>query len=131
MPKEHANPFLETGPFEAVPAAVKALLVDAARARKALTYSELLGMLGYRFTRPKMRALLRVVGEVEEDARRNGEPDLAVLLVRESDGLPGQGWWTTESVRAEYDGEDKGPDAANFVRGRQKLAFDYWAEQGG
>ncbi len=88
-------------------------------------------MLGYRFTRPKMRALLRVVGEVEADARRNGEPDLAVLLVRESDGLPGQGWWTTASVRAEYQGEDKGPDAANFVRGRQKLAFDYWAEHSG
>ena len=56
-----------------------------------------------------------------------GEPELAVLVVRESDGLPGQGWWTGgRPMREGYEGAWTGPDAAAFVRGLQARAFDYW-----
>ena len=39
------------------PVLVRAHLVAAAREGQALTYSELLGHLGYAFSRPKMRQL--------------------------------------------------------------------------
>ena len=39
------------------PGEVREILIGAARARNALTYSQMLQMLGYRFTRPKMRQL--------------------------------------------------------------------------
>ena len=46
--------------------AVRALLVAAARERRAVSYSEMLACLGYRFTRPKMRALCATLGKIDE-----------------------------------------------------------------
>ena len=40
-----------------------------------------------------MRQLCKTLGAVDEEAAARGEPELAVLVVRQSDGLPGQGWW--------------------------------------
>ncbi len=105
---------------------VKALLVEAARERRALSYSELLGLLGHRFTRPRMRAVCRTLDAIDEAGRAAGEPELAVLVVREGDGLPGQGWWI---------GRD-GPtsdnaDARGYVHRVQGAAFDYWAARTG
>ncbi len=75
------------------PAEVRAHLVASAMAGQPITYSELLGHLGYAFSRPKMRALCRTLAAVDAEAEGRGEPELAVLVVRQSDGLPGQGWW--------------------------------------
>ena len=75
------------------PEEVRAHLIAAASAGTAISYSELLGQLGYAFSRPKMRALCAVLGSVDAEAEARGEPELAVLVVRASDGLPGQGWW--------------------------------------
>ncbi|APE27283.1 hypothetical protein [Aurantiacibacter gangjinensis] len=102
---------------------IRAMMLDAARAGHALSYSEALGKLGFRFTRPKMRALCKTLDAVDTDARAAGEPELAVLVVRESDGLPGQGWWTG---REDYKGEWTGAQAQRFVATLQKRAFAYW-----
>ena len=82
------------------PAEVRAHLVAAASAGHALTYSELLERLGFAFSRPKMRALCAVLGAVDEEAEALGEPELAVLVVRQSDGIPGQGWWVAGGGRS-------------------------------
>ena len=65
----------------------------------ALSYAELLERLGYHFSRPKMRALCAVLGDVDREAEARGEPELAVLVVRQSDGIPGQGWWVAGGGR--------------------------------
>lgn len=106
---------------------VRAHLVAAAAAGHALTYSELLEHLGYGFSRPKMRALCKTLGVVDDDAAARGEPELAVLVVRQSDGLPGQGWWVTGAKAHDYRGPWEGPKAAKFIRELQQKAFDYWA----
>lgn len=82
------------------PEEVRAHLVAAAGAGVALTYAELLERLGYHFSRPKMRALCAVLGTVDEEAEARGEPELAVLVVRQSDGIPGQGWWVAGGARS-------------------------------
>ena len=87
---------------------IEALVRTSAAKRTALSYSELLLMLGYRFTRPKMRALCKVLDAVDRRAAASGEPELAALVVREGDGLPGQGWWVG---RSDYQGEWTGPAA--------------------
>lgn len=108
-------------------ARVRALLLSAAREGRAISYSEMLQALGHRFTRPKMRALCRTLDAVDEAGRAAGEPELAVLVVRESDRLPGQGWWGgTRRFILDYDGPWTGPRAAALVRDQQALAFDYW-----
>ena len=112
------------------PGEVRAHLVAAATAATALTYSELLGQLGYGFSRPRMRALCRVLGAVDEEAEARGEPELAVLVVRQSDGLPGQGWWIGSVAAHGYEGRWDGPQAKRLVDRLQARAFDYWRASG-
>lgn len=106
---------------------VRAHLVASARAGQAITYSELLGHLGFAFSRPKMRALCKTLEEVDAEARGRGEPDLAVLVVRQSDGLPGQGWWVGSDLE-NYDGPWEGPRAKATINRLQQRVFDYWSE---
>ena len=113
------------------PDEVRAHLIAAAAAGHALTYSELLEHLGYGFSRPKMRQLCKTLGAVDEEAAALGEPELAVLVVRQSDGIPGQGWWVAGGAMAHgYQGPWEGPKASKFIRKLQQRTFDYWAEHG-
>ncbi len=102
---------------------VAALLQAAARAGESVTYSEVLASMGMAFSRPKMRALCAVLFDVDAAERGAGRPELAVLVVRQSDRLPGQGWWLGETG---YRSLFTGPDAAAWVRARQHAAFDWW-----
>jgi hypothetical protein len=107
-------------------ARVKAVLIATAREGRAMTYSQVLGILGQRFTRPKMRALCATLDRIDSDGALAGEPGLAVLVVRQSDGLPGQGWWIGNAEKGAYRGLWTGPDAVAFVRERQENAFRHW-----
>jgi hypothetical protein len=109
------------------PAEVRAILLSAAKAGEAISYSEVLALLGHHFTRPKMRALCKVLAFVDDEAAEKGEPELAVLVVRQSDGLPGQGWWVSGAKAHGHTGLWEGPKAAKLIRRLQKQAFDYWA----
>lgn len=105
---------------------VRGLLVAAAREERAMSYSELLRALGHRFTRPKMRALCRTLDAIDTAGAARGEPGLAVLVVREGDRLPGQGWWQGAARRLGHGGEWTGPAAAELVRREQAAAFDHF-----
>ena len=112
------------------PQEVRAILVATAKAGEAISYSEVLALLGHDFSRPKMRQLCRVLGYVDEGAARLGEPELAVLVVRQSDGLPGQGWWMEGASAHEYDGPWEGPKAQKLIRRLHAATFDYWRGRG-
>jgi hypothetical protein len=109
------------------PAEVRAILVASAQAGQAISYSEVLELLGHNFTRPKMRALCKVLSFVDDDAESRGEPELAVLVVRQSDGLPGQGWWVGGARKHGYSGLWEGPKAARLIRNLQARTFEHWA----
>ena len=116
----------------AAPEDVRLHLVAAARAGTALTYGALLEQLGYAFSRPKMRALCAILGAIDEAAARRGEPELAVLVVRQSDGLPGQGWWTAGGARSRgYEGPWEGPEARRFIERIQAESFAFWQSRSG
>ena len=101
-----------------------AWLQAAACAGESVTYSEALAALGHRFSRPKMRALCVMLDDLDTSERGAGRPPLAVLVVRQSDRLPGQGWWLGQR---DYTGEFVGPEAAAWVGARQAEAFAAWA----
>lgn len=105
---------------------VKALLIAAARSARDLSYSEMLLALGYRFSRPKMRSLCKLLDAIDQAGRLANEPELAVLVVRESDRLPGQGWWVG---RRDAPVNWTGPEARAFVAVLQARAFAYWRDQ--
>ena len=112
------------------PAEVRAILVASAKAGEPISYSEVLALLGHDFSRPKMRALCKVLGHVDDEAAERGEPELAVLVVRQSDGLPGQGWWIEGAKKHGHTGLWEGPAAMKLVKRLQRQAFDYWRRQG-
>lgn len=112
------------------PDEIRGMLISAAQQRMALTYSEVLHALGHRFTRPLMRQLCKVLDAIDEDGRAAGEPGLAVLVVRQSDGLPGQGWFVARSgSHADLPLDWEGTEARRYVEARQGEAFDYWARR--
>jgi hypothetical protein len=104
---------------------VEALLQACARTAQDISYSSALMALGYRFSRPKMRALCAVLGTVDQRAKCRGEPELAVLVVRESDHLPGQGWWVG---RTHYKGLWEGPEARKYIQRLQQKSFRHWGK---
>jgi hypothetical protein len=108
------------------PAEVRAILIASARAGQAITYSEVLELLGHHFTRPKMRALCKVLAYVDDETEDHSEPELAVLVVRQSDGLPGQGWWVSGARKHGYKGLWEGPSATKLIRTLQRRAFEHW-----
>ena len=110
------------------PAEVRAILVASARAGEPISYAEVLELLGHHFTRPKMRALCKVLAFVDDEAETRAEPELAVLVVRQSDGLPGQGWWVGGAKKHNYKGLWEGPKAAKLIRQLQRQAFEFWRD---
>lgn len=130
---------IEPAPFEqaqpdssiADVARVRAILVASAIAGEPISYSHLLAQLGHRFTRPKMRAVCKTLDAIDAAGAAAGEPELAVLLVRESDDLPGQGWWVGQRVmQLGYDGPWTGAPALAFVRALQEETFAWWRGKG-
>src|SRR3712207_5186465 len=107
------------------PEEVRLHLVAAAEVGTAISYGALLEQLGYRFSRPKMRALCAILGAVDEAGALRGEPELAVLVVRQSDGLPGQGWWVGAARAHDYRGPWEGPEARRFIERVQAETFAF------
>ena len=120
----------DTAGLLANPAEVRAILIASAQAGQSITYSEVLALLGHQFSRPKMRQLCKVLTFVDDETAEHGEPELAVLVVRQSDRLPGQGWWIGGAKKHGYNGLWEGPKAAKLIRKVQGQAFDYWEKRG-
>ena len=111
------------------PEEVRAILTASARPVQSTTYSETLAYLGHPFSRPKMRQLCKVLTLIDEQNAERGEPELAVLVVRQSDGLPGQGWWIGCAETRGYKGLWEGPGAKRLVARLQNQAFAFWADR--
>ena len=105
---------------------IKAILESCAREGRSISYSELLLILGFRFTRPKMRAVCKTLDRIDQLTEKEGAPALAVLVVREGDGLPGQGWWTG---RTDYCGEWTGKKAEAHIKNLQQVVFHFWSQR--
>jgi hypothetical protein len=106
---------------------LEALLIEAARGRRSLTYAEVLAQFGLRITPRRVYALCRDLGAVCARNRARGEPELAVLVVRKSDRLPGEGFFHGLWRDGAYDGPATGPAAAAFIGRETERVFAHWA----
>jgi hypothetical protein len=106
------------------------LLRRAASEGRTLTYADVLGHFGQRIAPRRVFGLCRDLGEVCRRNRTRGEPELAVLVVRKSDGLPGEGFFRSFWRDGSYDGPPSGPPARAFIRDEQERVFDYFAPAG-
>lgn len=101
------------------------VLLAAAREGRPVTYGQLLAYFDRRVTRITVGALCRDLARVER--RRQGWPDLACLVVRRSDGLPGEGYFASLRAEGAYDGPAYGT-AAEAVVGERQARARAWAE---
>jgi hypothetical protein len=106
------------------------LLIEAARARRSLTYAEVLASFGMPIAPRRVYALCRDLGQVCERNRARGEPELAVLVVRKSDRLPGEGFFHGLWRDGAYDGPAIGPEAEAYIRAQTEEVFAHWAAVG-
>ena len=106
--------------------ALEQLLIEAARDRRTLAYSEVLSHFGKRVTPIRVYALCRDLGVVSERNRARREPELAVLVVRKTDQLPGEGFFHSAWKDGSYDGPATGPQARAYIDGLTATVFDYF-----
>ncbi len=102
-----------------------ALLIVRAKSGRSITYGEVFCWFGLPFQRFQVGQLSAALALVDDMERAQGHPELAVLVVRQSDGLPGQGWWLGLDKGA-WNGPFEGPRAAAFVKRMQRRVFNYW-----
>lgn len=105
------------------------VLVTAARERRPVTYGQLLAYFERRVTPVTVGALCRDLGAVCRRVEAKGGPDLAVLVVRKSDALPGEGYFTSLREAGAWDGPSIGAPAARLVAARQAATYAYYATQ--
>jgi hypothetical protein len=110
---------------------LEALLIEAAGERRSLTYAEVLASFGIRIAPRRVYALCRDLGEVCARNRARGEPELAVLVVRKTDRLPGEGFFHSAWRDGAYDGPATGPEARAYIQRLTEDVFAYWALIGG
>jgi hypothetical protein len=106
---------------------LEALLIEAARERRSFSYAEVLAHFGIRITPRRVYALCRDLGQVCERNRARGEPELAVLVVRKADRLPGEGFFHSLWRDGAYDGPATGPEAQAYIRAQTEQVFAFWA----
>jgi hypothetical protein len=106
------------------------VLIEAARERRPVTYGQLLAFFGRKVTRITVAALCRDLGRVCDRVEARGGPDMACLVVRKSDGLPGEGYFACLRQEAGYVGPSTGPEAERLLRQRQARAFAHFAAAG-
>lgn len=100
-------------------------LLAAARAGTPVTYGALLAFFERRVTPITVRALCRDLGRVCDRIEARGGPDLACLVVRASDGLPGTGYFQSLRAAGRYDGPATGAAATRFIAAEQARARAY------
>ena len=105
------------------------LLIDAAVDGRTLTYSEVLSHFGKRVTPIRVYALCRDLGFVSERNSERREPELAVLVVRKTDRLPGEGFFRSAWKDGSYDGPATGPRARAYIDGLTETVFSHFGER--
>lgn len=106
---------------------LEALLIDAARSQRTLTYGEVLAHFEKRVAPRLVFALCRDLSDVYRRTEARGEPDLCALVVRKSDGLPGAGFFRSAWADGTYDGPATGPSARQYLRACQEAVFAHFA----
>ncbi len=111
--------------------ALERLLLAAGSRGETLTYGAILRRFGRRVTPVTVAALCRDLGRVCRRVEARGGPDLACLVVRRSDGLPGEGHFAALREEGVYRGPGEGPLARRFLADRQRAAFAWCRREAG
>jgi hypothetical protein len=103
------------------PERLERILIAAAGEGHSVTYRQVLDMFGHRVGSGTVGHLCRVLGVIDRARAARGLPELACLVVRSTDGMPGAGYFISE--------DPQGAEArALLVTQRQQAAFAWAAD---
>ena len=104
------------------PDRLERVLIDTAANGRIVSYRQLLAVFGRRVGPNNVRALMQVLAEVCRRSAARAEPELACIVVREADGLPGEGYF--RGTPGEFDRMRR----ASMVAAAQARAFAHWRQ---
>jgi hypothetical protein len=123
MTERHYGHLLEN--WAAARAQMRAILVACARSGQMITYSDLSRSITAVHLPPYSYALSGMLAEICREEEAAGRPELAVLVVRKSDGRPGNGYFRAALARGLQEG-----DMEAYWQEQFALATAYWAGRG-
>lgn len=108
-------------------AIVRQELIETAKARATISYSELGGLIGLDMSQPDQRTCLSdLLGEINIAEHDEGRPMLSAVAVLKGEGRPGSGFFEI-AHRLGLCSKDKRVQEEFFVAELRRV-HDHWAE---
>jgi hypothetical protein len=104
----------------AVKAEMRALLIEQAKTRQTISYSELADRLETVSVHPYSYAFARLLTQIGGEEEQAGRPLLPALVVRKATGIPGAGYFKGTGVRGHTATEEEWAEELQRV-------YDYWS----
>lgn len=117
---------LSESEWRAVKAEMRAIMIDCARKRETIAYSDVSLRLTTAYLHPHSFVFTRMLTEICREEREAGRGMLCALVVRKATGIPGPGYFTDIGLRC---GMPDGDDPESLWRDELETVFDYWAAQ--
>lgn len=115
---------------ESLQARLRSVLLNCAKARKTITYRDLVAEAQVPPPHGIHKTTLALEDLIRED-HAAGRPLLAALAVsRGNAGLPGHGFFHLLAELGRYDGPERGPVAQKTFEKECAAALDYWGGAG-
>ena len=110
-------------------AIVRKKLIETARARETISYSELGGLIGLDMGQPDQRTCLSdLLGEINIAEHEEDRPMLSAVAVLKGEGWPGSGFFEIARHFGLWSGnKDPGVQEGFFIA-ELKRVYAYWAK---
>jgi hypothetical protein len=110
--------------WETVKEEMRDVLIQFARDKQTVTYSELTRMLQTTHIHYHSHILVRLLDELGNEEDSEGRPCLPALVVTKQTGMPGGGFFAGLSTQV-----NQSPDALEeYWRSRVDEVFEYWTK---
>lgn len=103
---------------------MRALLINLARARQTITYSDLCALLQTVTLHPHSFIFSRLLREVCGEEAAKGHGQLCALVVSKLTGMPSAGYFRRDELPGLRD-----EDIEAFWRAELEQVFEYWSER--
>ncbi len=101
-------------------------LVEVAKTKGTITYSEVAQMVGLDISSPDdRREISRLLCEISKYENKSNRPLLSAVVVRQANGMPGWGFFNLAIELNLYAGNDN----ATYFENELKKVHDYWSNQ--
>lgn len=113
---------LEDTKWQEVKAEIRQIVIETARARQLITYSELTGMLQTAYVHYHSHVLTRLLIDIGSEEVAAGRPILPALVIAKQTGRPGPGYFKLAP------GETRIDDPIREWENEVQRVYEYWSK---